>query len=60
MRVSFRPIHARSFREFIVLRDAVRRTALVNMPSPSAARFCAIALDLEFRRAKRRPNRRIR
>lgn len=59
MRVAFRPIQARPFRQYIVMRDGRRHTALVDMPSPDAARFCAIVLDLEFRRAKRRPNRRI-
>ncbi|MBE9635757.1 hypothetical protein IQ782_02775 [Salipiger pacificus] len=58
--MALRPIQARQFREFVVLRGALRRTALVNMPTPSAARFSAITLDLEFRRAKRQPNRRIR
>lgn len=59
MRLAFRPIQARHFRQFIVMRDRQRHTALVDMPNPNAARFCAIALDLELRRARRRPNRRI-
>ncbi|WP_343501620.1 hypothetical protein [Alloyangia pacifica] len=35
------------------------KRAIRESKRPDAARFCAIVLDLEFRRAKRRPNRRI-
>lgn len=52
-----RPISARSEAEFIVLRESNGHATFVHMPNKIGAFVWAIALDIEFRIAKRRGNR---
>ncbi|ETX26504.1 hypothetical protein [Roseivivax isoporae] len=49
----FRPVAATAFDGAILLTDRDDARLLIDMPTPEGARFCAAALENEFRRARR-------